>query len=129
MEFSLIIYKDALNKQRLDYVIWMPNNTFKFMKVGLQGISIFSNIEVSFFKGICNIAFLVNTVILYIAILSANLAIFLVKSLVNKSTYVLMPRWRLVPKFLNIILSNPWPLKINSSNTMLATFLLVYCLE
>ena len=39
-------------------------------------IYIFSNIEVSFFKGICNIASLVNTVILYIAILSANLAIF-----------------------------------------------------
>ena len=47
----------------------------------------------------------------------------------NKSTYVLMPRWCLVPKPLNIILSNPWPLKIKPSNTMLATLLLVYCLE
>ena len=44
--------------------------------VGLLGISIFSNIEVSFFKGIRNVAFLVNTVIPYIAILSTTLAIF-----------------------------------------------------
>ena len=47
----------------------------------------------------------------------------------NQSTYVLMPRWCLVPKFFNIILSNLWPLKIKPSNTMLATLLLVYCLE
>ena len=43
----------------------------------------------------------------------------------NKSTYVLIHRWcLLVPKFLNIILSNPCPLKkIKPSycNTMLAT--------
>ena len=32
-------------------------------------------------------------------------------------------------EFLNMILSNPWPLKIKPSNTMLATLLLVYCLE
>ena len=40
-----------------------------------------------------------------------------------------MPQWCLVPKFFNIILSNLWPLKIKPSNTMLATLLLVYCLE
>ena len=51
--------------------------------LGLQGISIISNIEVFFFKGSCNNAFLVNTVIPYIAILSANLAFLGVKSLVN----------------------------------------------
>ena len=48
----------------------------------------------------------------------------------NQSIYVLMPRWCLVPKFLNIIPGNSWPLKIKLySNTMLATLLLIYCLE
>ena len=31
----------------------------------------------------------------------------------NKTTYVLLPQWCLVPKFFNIILSNPWRLKSN----------------
>ena len=53
--------------------------------VGLQGISIFSNIEVPFFKGTCSIAFLVNTVIPYIAILSATLAFFSKKVSLTRS--------------------------------------------
>ena len=53
--------------------------------LGLQGISIFSDIEVSFFKGIYNIAFLVNTVIPYIAILSATLAFFSKKVSLTRS--------------------------------------------
>ena len=47
----------------------------------------------------------------------------------NQSTYVLMPRWRLVPKFLINYTQQFLTIKNQTSNTILATLLLIYCLE
>ena len=82
--WCLLVFEICCNACVLSVQIQCSSGpTPEALALGLHGISIFSNIGVFFFKGICNNTFLVNTVIPYIAILSANLAFLGVKSLVN----------------------------------------------